>query len=871
MKFALPLLVCSVLFLTWSCSPDSVEEKKEITIDVPDGFVLDDLYTPSDHNRGSWVSLAQGPDSTLFACDQYGHIYQMPMPGADEPLDTNEIKKLRFPLGQANGLLWAHNSLYVVVNGSLNENYLGSGIYRLTDKDGDGDLDKLNILLELDGGGEHGPHSLLLGPDKETLYFLAGNHTKIPEKINKSRLPMNWAEDNLFPQYKDARGHASEIEAPGGWIATMDSVAQNIEIFSAGYRNPYDIAFNEAGDLFTFDADMEWDLGMPWYRPVRVCHVTSGSEYGWRTGSGKWPVYYPDNLSPVINLGQGSPTGIFMGSGLKFPQKYHNGLFVMDWSFGTIYYVNLEATGSTFKGSEEAFLTGTPLPLTDAIVGADGHLYFATGGRRLESHLYRLRYVGNEAISPATVPQKQGDAATFTALRKELEQYHKPLQTSAIPKAWTHLDHEDRFVRYAARLVLEHQPTSSWFGQYMLEQSSSKIIPASLALARSDEAKYLDAVLKKLLAIDWDALEEAQQINLLRAYGLTMMRLGKPTVDLQNLVIEQLRPHLPSQSKNLNKELSRLLHFLGDPTVTEKTVAMLEAATNAPRDTALYLSDDVTDRSEQYGPAIKEMLANMPPAEAIYHAITLSYTQSGWTPELRTNYFNWFYDVFNSKGGMSFKGFMDKVRLKALDNVPEEEREKYLEMSGIFSPGDQLADLPQPEGPGKSYAFREINRIVGEGLRDYQGDVATGKRIYEAALCGACHRIRGEGGNAGPDLTQIHTRFSRWELIYAIYTPNEEISDQYAYNLYTLEDGSKRAGRLVSEDDNTITIQPNAYDQTQTLDIPKAKVVKTALSPISPMPPGLLNRLNEEELVDLMAYILSGGDPSHKFYTGAEK
>ncbi len=65
-----------------------------------------------------------------------------------------------------------------------------------------------------------------------------------------------------------------------------------------GYRNQYDIALNEDGELFTYDADMEWDFGSPWYRPTRVCHATSGSEFGWRSGTGKWPAYYEDSLPP---------------------------------------------------------------------------------------------------------------------------------------------------------------------------------------------------------------------------------------------------------------------------------------------------------------------------------------------------------------------------------------------------------------------------------------------------------------------------------------------------------------------------------------------------------------------------------------------
>ena len=77
--------------------------------------------------------------------------------------------------------------------------------------------------------------------------------------------------------------------APGGWIAQVSPDGQDWQLVANGFRNEYDIAFSPEGELFTYDADMEWDVGSPWYRPTRVNHVTSGAEFGWRSGTGKWP------------------------------------------------------------------------------------------------------------------------------------------------------------------------------------------------------------------------------------------------------------------------------------------------------------------------------------------------------------------------------------------------------------------------------------------------------------------------------------------------------------------------------------------------------------------------------------------------------
>ena len=108
----------------------------------------------------------------------------------------------------------------------------------------------------------------------------------------------------------DGSGFMADEKAPGGCICRVDPDGKNWELVSMGFRNPYDIAFNRDGDLFTYDSDMEWDMNTPWYRPTRVCQAVSGCEFGYRNGAGKWPTYYLDSLPPVVDIGPGSPTGV---------------------------------------------------------------------------------------------------------------------------------------------------------------------------------------------------------------------------------------------------------------------------------------------------------------------------------------------------------------------------------------------------------------------------------------------------------------------------------------------------------------------------------------------------------------------------------
>jgi hypothetical protein len=383
---------------------------------VKKGFKVELLYSVPKDQQGSWVNLCHDPKGRLIVSDQYGSLYRVTPPGINGA-EKLKIEKINVDIGEAQGLLWAFDSLYVSVN--RGQKYHG-GLYRVTDTDGDDVLDKVVTLRLLDGSGEHGPHAVLPHPDGKNLVIVCGNRTALT-KIDSTRVPSNWDEDLLLPraQGRFMRG----TRAPGGYICKIDPEGKHWELMASGFRNQFDAGFNADGELFTYDADMEWDINTPWYRPTRICHAVSGAEFGWRSGGGKWPVYYSDSLPPVVNVGPGSPTGVAFGYGAKFPAKYQSAMYACDWSYGKLYAVHLDPNGSTYNGKLEEFITGTPLPLTDLIVNPhDGAMYFLIGGRKVQSGLYRVTYAGNE--STAKVSGKQTKNADLRAIRKTLENLH---------------------------------------------------------------------------------------------------------------------------------------------------------------------------------------------------------------------------------------------------------------------------------------------------------------------------------------------------------------------------------------------------------------------------------------------------------------
>ena len=851
------------MFVVVSCqtTKETAEDDAPPVVNLPDGFSYDYLYSVTKLNKGTWVALAFDPEGRLYACDQHGDLYRMTVPeiGQGEIID---IKKVDIELGRANGLLWAFDALYVVVNSGQGIGGNSSGVYRVTDSDGDDNLDHIEMLKQFEGAGEHGPHSIILSPDGESLYMIAGNHTDLPETYTK-RHAGEWMEDNLLPYVVDPRGHANERMAPGGWIAEMSPDGSHFEIVGSGFRNAYDIAFNGDGELFTFDADMEWDMGMPWYRPIRVNHVTSASEFGWRTGSGKWPAYYADNLPGVVNIGQGSPTGVMAGTGSKFPARYQRGMFVFDWSFGTIYLVEMEPDGSTYTGSFEEFLSGVPLPVTDGVWGPDGAMYFAIGGRQLESHLYRVYYTGEESTAPVDLTN---DGAALRAMRHSLEALHLEPSDEAIEKAWPYLNHEDRFMRYAARMAVERQPVSDWWNLAVYEEDPVARINGIIALARSSDRAHQYVALQALTGIDFKSLSYENKHDLVRAYSLIFIRMGEPGGHWRQKVIQALEPHFPSGDFYLDREVSRLLVYLDSEEVVPKTMALLQSASTVELDIPI-LTKQLTDRHDRYGKDIETMKANMPSAAEIAHAVTLSHASEGWTPELRKDYLQWYFDAMSKSGGRSYVGFIDQFRQLALSHIPEAEQEGLAELVVEFNqPMVDFASLPQPAGPGKNWMQGEVKRMTSDDEITLPRDYERAKNMYAAALCQACHVMQGEGGNIGPDLSTVGNRFGRNDIIEAVISPSDAISDQYEATLFDLHSGGSVVGRVISQDEEAYTLNQNPYDPSQKMMLNKADVADEKPSPSSIMPAGLLNRLNQDEVIDLIAYLVANGDPEHEMF-----
>lgn len=481
------------------------------------------------------------------------------------------------PRQGAQGMLWENGWLYYTADGGLRRYRIG--------QDGDHAAGPSELIAALHTGGEHDAHAIRRGPDG-WLYLICGNMAGVNGRF--ASLP------------------TSPIRTPSaGAVVRFRPDLKASEIVADGFRNPYDMDFSPAGDLFTFDSDNERCVALPWYEPTRFYHVLPGGHYGWRAPQrGDWwrlPPYLPDVVQPVSTLGRGSPTGVACYRGASFPSQYDGGFFLADWTFGRIYFARLQRAGSSWTCRPEVFLEAVGdngfAPTALVVQPQTGDLFIAIGGRGTRGAVYRVHYTGANA-PPARASTAHRSLAWSAGLHERLlaragsapvherllalelirrhRQHFQGDELLAIVRAnW---DESDRYLRQAAaRLACllsaaERQALYQQAGQprekaivgfsmaLAGERGVDKVALAVLGSAGATTADRMAGV--RLLQLAMGGVT-AQQARGIVWEGYTPRRTPDEMLRLQ--ASPALRDLFPSGDADLDRELSRTLAMIMDP------------------------------------------------------------------------------------------------------------------------------------------------------------------------------------------------------------------------------------------------------------------------------------------------------------------
>ncbi|MBL4885021.1 MAG: c-type cytochrome [Planctomycetaceae bacterium] len=804
------LLFCGYESIAFCADPTATPVK---SIRVQSGFQVE-LVRSAGKNENSWISMTfDNKGRLIVGLDDKG-LARLTLHA--DPAKT-KFERIENKLVHCRGVLYAHDSLYVSATNS-------KGFYRLKDTTGDDQFDQVQLLTKLDYRSRfgHGHNQIVLGPDN-MIYLVVGNDVAFPEGTSPTSAYRNPHHDLLLPN-----PHDGDPDDRVGYILRTDAQGKKWDIVAGGFRNQVDMAFDSEGEMFTYDADMEWDVGQPWYRPTRINHIVSGGEYGWRWGTGKWPVYYQDSLPSTLDLGLGSPTGMLFGTESNFPARFKKAMYIADWQNGRILLVDLIPQGASYGAQYEVFLEGGPLNVCDMQFGPDGALYFITGGRGSQSGLYRVSPTtkqNSKSTAPVINSQVEKQSLDARKQRREIERYHVQ-KTGDIKSLWKHLHSEDRWLRFAARTAIENQDVARWRNLALQETETTAGLAGLIALCRQGESADRDAVIKALNRIVLENLKQDQRLGLLRAYQLCFIRLGRPNLEQASLISQRLSQIYPHATNSANHLLCEILVYLNNETVVEKTVELLNK--------------------------------NSTQEEQIRAARTLIYAKQGWDKKTQRGFLTWLTHARKFGGGKQTAERVQDIQNDFLNTLSEQQQ---LEFS------NSIASLKKPLIEEETVQQRPViqqwtvsdlvpHLKAATSGRSYQ----NGRQALLAANCLKCHRIGSSGAQIGPDLTQVGKRFDALAILESIITPSKIMDPKYLHTVYILKSGKLVTGRTVGVNGTSITVEVDAIKQTS-VPIARDEIEESLLSKTSPMPAHLIDVLTREEILDLIALLRSGGNP----------
>jgi putative heme-binding domain-containing protein len=800
---------------------------------TPPGFSVTHLRSALPE-EGSWVSLAIDDKGRLTIAREDKGLLRLTLDENRKAVQSVDV--VDETLLECRGLVYAHNSLFANANNA-------KALMRLRDGDGDGRFEDSQKMREFPGGVGHGRNDLAVGQDG-WIYSIHGDSVDVPtDNIRDRTSPLRDRAPLSLPKPDSTHPVKAKSQRLGqGHVLRTNASGSSWELVCSGLRNPYGISQNKWGDWFTYDADAEFDMGTPWYRPTRVVQILSGADYGWRAVTGKWPPYFPDhpdNAMPTLDIGKGSPTAVQFAYGSHFPVDYKQALMILDWTYGRVLAVHLFPRGAGYRASSETFLQGRPLNVTDIAFGPEGTMYLITGGRKTQSSLVRVDYVG-PAIPEGSISTHEqrclSHAMSVRSTRERLETMHIDGTTFDEALVWEHLDSSDWQLRHAARIALEHQPLDVWRTWATTERRTQAAIECCLALTRCNQQDLAKTIIDRLLRCDVMQLDLCQTMGLLQSYTQMSISEVETQQSSNGAIIAQLR----AISKRLADQ--RIYNRCGSSQTAQGSCLRL-----------LSMLDPAFALEQTF----KTLMTRSEQERKLDGLFSIRNAASGWNDERRREYFLGLNAAQSFVKGEGMEKFLRQIRDDAVGTMAPNERER---LADAIAPQRELEPVSSiaPRLAVRQWSFEELSKAISSTRHEPSRE--RGKVIFAEAQCNRCHRIGAEGQAIGPDLTHVGRRFNQLDLVTSIVDPSRVIAENYRNARVFTKDGATHVGRLLVEGDyrsERVSIATDPYSMKGNIEIPKGDIQSFEESKLSPMPTGLLDGFNEAEILDLLAYLNS--------------
>jgi len=260
------------------------------------------------------------------------------------------------------------------------------------------------------------------------------------------------------------------------------------------------------------------------------------------------------------------------------------------------------------------------------------------------------------------------------------------------------------------------------------------------------------------------------------------------------------------------------------------------------------------------------------PEDLMQYLFYLRYVRSGWTTPQREAWFRALARAEQRQGARDYYSVLKRIRDEFLASVSSDLAQhlskigldlaqETAERSSLSPLGERVrvrgsrASEVQPASALRFVKEWQLSDFdLTQPLRNRS--LENGRAAFHAAQCALCHRFGNEGGRVGPDLTSVASRFDRRTLLESILDPSKVIDEKFRNTSFILKDGTTIVGTVDREDERQVFIRESPFADTPTR-IPKQSALRRQLSPISPMPTGLVDVLDRDAILDLLAYLES--------------
>ncbi|WP_194776182.1 PVC-type heme-binding CxxCH protein [Pararhodonellum marinum] len=865
-RYLIPFLLILCCFF-YACKNDNpIQEQLPAGVKVLDPR-LDLSVAVEDPDIVTPVGIAIDKRDRVFVLESHTHLQPKDYAGPDGDLikvfedsngDGNLDKTTIFAEGILEGLNLAFSPeghLYLVTSRE---------VWVFYDSDGDGVSEERQKLLELTKPDYVYPHAALLSiafsPDG-WMYIGRGN-------TGSDLWIMEGTDGNQVSGFGD-----------GGNIIRAKWNGSEVEIFSTGYWNPFDLKFDDYGRLLVADNDPD-SRG-----PNRLVHAVQGSDFGYQSlfgGSGihpylAWDGELPGTLPIAVPLGE-APSGLLNANFAALPADYQDQMLCTIWEESNIVRVNFREQGMSLTGEAEVIVQGGEefRPVSFAS-DSKGNIYFTD---------WVIRYYPNHGRGKIWKMTTKQDVP----LLKRSEMYQAPVQDKMQPllslttATWEdilkHLVSDDPFEVHAAQMAMGQHPAKI---QMAAKDNHPSIRMAALltAMRSGDESmEYLvrdflrdkDAEVRKM-ALIWVG---SAQLTAYKNEIETVLTAGPVNNDLFQTYLETVKLLQPEfvnayQSREITRS-NTLPRSLPEGFVSEivrdasKPSGIRVFAFRYLEDLGAHQNFLLSFLEKNHESEIRletvRTLQGLPDKAVAAKLLEMALDTSN--PEIIRS---------DALAVLAAQPLDDWERIIPLLDTSEEnirtEAARYLR-SKISRPEVREAFEKRKDNASPPNAFQQQlllgleqqmpgrpdkeEEALWQELLEGKADSERGRRVFfsNTSLCATCHQMDGKGGDLGPDLSQVGRSKDRRGLISSILYPSAEMSPEWQGWYILLKDGNRLDGRQIDVGNNDIKLytQSKGFVSVDKKDIADYGMIKASL-----MPDGLEQRLSDQDLRDLLAYL----------------